>query len=191
MAARKKPTKTNKQVPVVPKATVESRPLGVEEEIEKGTVLVVYGAETGKETFLRAMSGFGMNPDNEGKIMGIIGDNRYELQENIWKDIVAHHNNPNHLVMDNTGGYCHRYQNPRVVTTPLHISDNPLDEAGTVKTTSGKYFTGEDHAKLAALIYRRFGEDLAQARAAWQRMLHNSCSVSDFRLLLENAGITS
>lgn len=54
----------------------------------------------------------------------------------------------------------------------------------TVTTTSGDTFTGKDHAKLAQLIYARFGRDLSAATAAWRRMLQNSCTEADFEALV-------
>jgi len=55
----------------------------------------------------------------------------------------------------------------------------------TVTTTNGSKFTGEDSARLAFLIYRRFGCHLEGACEAWRRMLQNDCPLSAFADLVE------
>lgn len=52
-----------------------------------------------------------------------------------------------------------------------------------VTTTNGQTFSGADHARMAALIFRRFGEDTAVACAAWRRLLGNSTTEADFAAL--------
>lgn len=54
-----------------------------------------------------------------------------------------------------------------------------------VTTTCGELFTGDDHAQLAVLVYRRFGRDAKVAAAAWRRMLQNGCTEEDFETLLQ------
>jgi hypothetical protein len=49
-----------------------------------------------------------------------------------------------------------------------------------IRTTSGENFSREEHAQMAALVYKRFGWDLAAAAAAWRRLLGNSCPDSEF-----------
>lgn len=50
----------------------------------------------------------------------------------------------------------------------------------TVTTTNGKPFTLTQHVEMARLIYRRFGEDLPAATAAWRRLLQNNTSEAEF-----------
>ena len=54
----------------------------------------------------------------------------------------------------------------------------------TVTTTSGDKFTGLQHANMAWLIYRRFGNDMAAAAAAWRRMMENSTPDHQFEELV-------
>ncbi len=54
-----------------------------------------------------------------------------------------------------------------------------------VRTTAGEPFTGRDHARLALLVYRRFGRNAASATAAWRRMLENNCPERDFMALVD------
>jgi len=58
--------------------------------------------------------------------------------------------------------------------------------AWTVKTTLGEAFSGDDHARMAALIYRRFGRDTVATRQAWQRLFENNVSIEDIRTLVRN-----
>ena len=48
-------------------------------------------------------------------------------------------------------------------------------DALTVTTTNGKKFTGLQHARMAYLVYQRFGEDMSAAAEAWRRLLQNNC----------------
>ncbi len=54
----------------------------------------------------------------------------------------------------------------------------------TVITTKGERFTQKDHEDLAIMIYRRFGNDIYPACAAWRRMLENDCPLKDFERLI-------
>lgn len=58
-----------------------------------------------------------------------------------------------------------------------------------VTTTNGEVFTGEQSAKLAFLVYVRFGRNLGSAHSAWKRMLQNNCSLMHFSELVD-AGAT-
>jgi hypothetical protein len=49
-----------------------------------------------------------------------------------------------------------------------------------VTTTDGQRFTGEESCELAHLVWRRFGRDNYQAKAAWCRMLESNPTVSQF-----------
>lgn len=53
-------------------------------------------------------------------------------------------------------------------------------------TTNGKVFPYRETCHLAALIYRRFGCDLAAAFAAWERMLQTTgTEPADFQRLVD------
>lgn len=54
-----------------------------------------------------------------------------------------------------------------------------------IKTTSGERFTQADSAKLAFMIFRRFGRDYAAGAVAWRRLLQNSATDADFQALVE------
>ena len=56
-------------------------------------------------------------------------------------------------------------------------------------STIGKRFTYEDYARLAALIWRRWGQDLGAARLAWCRLFENNCSEEGFLALLRVAAM--
>lgn len=56
----------------------------------------------------------------------------------------------------------------------------------TVSTTCGEAFNGDDHARMAALIYRRFGRNLEVTQLAWQRLLQNNTSTEQIRELVKN-----
>lgn len=66
-----------------------------------------------------------------------------------------------------------------------------MDDIGTrieklaVRTTAGDIFTGDESAKLAALIFKRFGREVEPAVAAWRRMLGNNTTSADFLELVE------
>jgi len=60
---------------------------------------------------------------------------------------------------------------------------HPLD----VTTTARETFTHEESCKLAALIYKRFGRDLAVATAAWRRMMESNVSERAFGELVSAA----
>jgi len=53
-----------------------------------------------------------------------------------------------------------------------------------ITTTNGERFSLQDSANMAWLVYRRFGRDLIEAAAAWNRLLGNNCDVSQFEKLL-------
>jgi len=53
-----------------------------------------------------------------------------------------------------------------------------------ITTTNGKHFTLTQSAELARLIFKRFGEDPAEATKAWQRLLQNSATEHEFIELL-------
>lgn len=57
-----------------------------------------------------------------------------------------------------------------------------IDSLGqfSVRTTSGRYFSGEEHALLAHLILTRFGDNVHAAANAWRKMLENNCEDSAF-----------
>ena len=57
----------------------------------------------------------------------------------------------------------------------------------SVRTTSGEVFSGQESAKMASLIYRRFGKNLPLAAFKWRQMLGNNVSNEDF-LALAQAG---
>lgn len=58
-----------------------------------------------------------------------------------------------------------------------------------VTSTKGERFSTDDSANLAWLVYRRFGRDLVSATAAWNRLLQNNCSVTDFDKLVGHADL--
>lgn len=53
-----------------------------------------------------------------------------------------------------------------------------------ITTTSGKTFTHAEHQELARLIYKRFGENLSAATAAWRRLLQNDTTEGEFADLM-------
>lgn len=53
-----------------------------------------------------------------------------------------------------------------------------------IATKKGHQFEDHESDALARLVYRRFGENLAEAAAAWRRLLNNNCSDRGFRNLL-------
>lgn len=55
--------------------------------------------------------------------------------------------------------------------------------AQDVTTTARERFSASDSAKLAFLIYKRFGRDTAAAACAWRRLLQNSTPDADFEAL--------
>jgi hypothetical protein len=54
-----------------------------------------------------------------------------------------------------------------------------------VTTTNNEIFTGEDSARMAVYIYRRFGEDVFAACAAWCRLMQNNTSPNHFAELVQ------
>lgn len=55
-----------------------------------------------------------------------------------------------------------------------------------ITTACGEKFEYEDSCDLAFMIYRRFARDMVDAHIAWQRLLQNNCSLSQFeKLVLE------
>lgn len=53
-----------------------------------------------------------------------------------------------------------------------------------ITTTAGEQFTYAEHCQMAALIYKRFGNNQRAATAAWCRMMENSTTASDFMRLV-------
>lgn len=51
-------------------------------------------------------------------------------------------------------------------------------------TTAGTEFSSTEAIDLARLVYKRFGNDMEAACAAWRRMLQNQCPVEDFAELV-------
>lgn len=56
-----------------------------------------------------------------------------------------------------------------------------------ITTTAGETFSMDDHARMAWLIFVRFGRNIEAGAAAWRRMLQNSATEEDFEELV-NAG---
>ena len=54
-----------------------------------------------------------------------------------------------------------------------------------VTTTAGETFSHEDHCKMAVLIWRRWGRNMAQAAVAWRRLFQNNCPDFDFERLVD------
>ena len=55
--------------------------------------------------------------------------------------------------------------------------------AHDVKTTAGERFSASESAKLAFLVFKRFGRDVAAGASAWRRLLGNSTPDADFEAL--------
>ena len=53
-----------------------------------------------------------------------------------------------------------------------------------ITTTAGEVFTHADSARMAALVYRRFGRDLVVARDAWRRLMGNNTGFAQFKKLV-------
>jgi len=53
-----------------------------------------------------------------------------------------------------------------------------------VTTIYGEIFTADESARLAWLIYKRFGRDLVSSAVAWRRMLGNDCDDHVFEKLV-------
>jgi hypothetical protein len=53
-----------------------------------------------------------------------------------------------------------------------------------ITTTADEVFSHSDSARMAALIYRRFGRDMLSARDAWQRLLENNTDLAQFKKLV-------
>ena len=51
-------------------------------------------------------------------------------------------------------------------------------------TTAGERFTMDDHARLAWMVFIRFGRSIEAGASAWRRMLQNGCTDRDFRDLV-------
>jgi len=56
-----------------------------------------------------------------------------------------------------------------------------------ITTTAGETFLHEESCQLAALIFKRFGRDVAIAASAWRRLLRNSCTDEQFWEMVEQA----
>jgi hypothetical protein len=64
--------------------------------------------------------------------------------------------------------------------------------AQDVTTTAGERFSASESAKLAFLVFKRFGRDVAAAASAWRRLLGNSTPDAAFEALAtEGAAIVS
>lgn len=68
----------------------------------------------------------------------------------------------------------------RAPMDPMHF---PILDEMSVTTTAGERFTGQEHAQLAALVFKRFGWDVEQATAAWSRMLGSNVTAEQFQTL--------
>jgi len=55
----------------------------------------------------------------------------------------------------------------------------------TITTTAKETFGEDDHARLAFLVFRRFGRDVKVGAVAWRRMLQNSATDADFAALVK------
>jgi hypothetical protein len=74
---------------------------------------------------------------------------------------------------------------PRRTPSPW-LSPKPRDlSALSITTTNHERFSGEEHAAMAALIWKRFGYDTPAAAAAWRRLLENSCGDVEFETLAQ------
>jgi hypothetical protein len=58
-------------------------------------------------------------------------------------------------------------------------------DVGDVVTIYGETFTADESAKLAWLIYKRFGRDLISSAVAWRNMMGNDCDDHVFGALVE------
>jgi len=65
----------------------------------------------------------------------------------------------------------------------MKLSSLDIVTVGTV--SKRELFTGYQSAKLAALVFLRFGRDPESALAAWQRMLQNNAPRSHYEELVE------
>ena len=54
-----------------------------------------------------------------------------------------------------------------------------------ITTTAGEVFTSLESVDMARLVYKRFGNNEVAATGAWNRMLQNDCSVSEFMEIVE------
>ncbi len=54
----------------------------------------------------------------------------------------------------------------------------------SVRTTAGETFSDAETRALAKLVYKRFGNELSVATAAWRRMLQNSTDERGFEKLI-------
>lgn len=53
-----------------------------------------------------------------------------------------------------------------------------------ITTTAKEIFYGDESCRMAALIYKRFGNNLELATKKWREMLQNSTSMEDMVLLV-------
>jgi hypothetical protein len=54
-----------------------------------------------------------------------------------------------------------------------------------IHTTAKDWFLGEDSARLAYLIYRRFGKEIYPAHNAWCRCLQNNSDLPSFEKMVK------
>lgn len=54
----------------------------------------------------------------------------------------------------------------------------------SITTTAKEEFTMEEHADMARLIFKRFGNDLHAATRAWRRLMENCTTEEQFQDLL-------
>ena len=60
-----------------------------------------------------------------------------------------------------------------------------------ITTTCGEQFSMDDHARLAFLIHRRWGRDIAAGASAWRRLFQNSCTDQMFEDLVNQGALLS
>lgn len=54
-----------------------------------------------------------------------------------------------------------------------------------VQTTAGETFSADEHKKLARLVFKRWGNDLAAATVAWRRLFQNCTNEAQFEALIK------
>lgn len=54
-----------------------------------------------------------------------------------------------------------------------------------IYTMSLELFTGDDSAKMAYLIHRRFGKDFEVSHQKYKNLLRNNCSAQQFDILIQ------
>lgn len=61
---------------------------------------------------------------------------------------------------------------------------------GNIRTTAGETFTFEESADMARMVFKRFGNDLGAATAAWNRLMQTNCDTHQFQKLLDHRPAT-